>query len=163
MLKPNATVHEPEMACMEKIYSGGGFSNYFAMPEYQKDVVDNYLTNYYPNYPSTIWNSTGTVGFFLCLWPAASHANEAFQSRAFPDISANGANYVVAVYLLLWRYIQSLCCTGGRRIHSRVRNVLLFSSRWSDLHDDQRFPPCHRQRDHRFRQPDGKLRHHSQD
>ena len=90
---------------MEKIYSGGGFSNYFAMPEYQKDVVDNYLTNYYPNYPSTIWNSTGTVGFFLCLWPAASHANEAFQSRAFPDISANGANYVVAV-------CEQTCCCG---------------------------------------------------
>ncbi|KAF8554934.1 hypothetical protein OG21DRAFT_1484296 [Imleria badia] len=79
MVKPNATVFDPdpEMACMEKIYSGGGF-RYFAMPECQKDAVDYYLTNYYPNYPSTIWNSTGT-------------------SRALPDISANGANYVVAI------------------------------------------------------------------
>jgi len=63
---------------MDLIYSGGGFSNYFAMPEYQKDAVDYYLTNYHPDYPSTIWNSTGA-------------------SRAFPDISANGANYVVAI------------------------------------------------------------------
>ncbi|KAF8841683.1 hypothetical protein BDN67DRAFT_900913 [Paxillus ammoniavirescens] len=78
MVKPNATVLEPEMACMEVIYSGGGFSNYFAMPEYQKGAVDYYLTNYYPDYPSTIWNSTG-------------------MSRGFPDISANGANYVVAI------------------------------------------------------------------
>ena len=62
MVKPNATVFEPEMACMKKIYSGGGFSNYFAMPEYQKDAVGHYLTNYPPSYPSTIWNSTGTVG-----------------------------------------------------------------------------------------------------
>ncbi|KAH7883231.1 peptidase S8/S53 domain-containing protein [Phlebopus sp. FC_14] len=78
MVKPNSTVFDPEMACMEVIYSGGGFSNYFAMPDYQKGAVDYYLTNYYPNYPSTIWNATGT-------------------SRAFPDISANGANYVVAI------------------------------------------------------------------
>jgi tripeptidyl-peptidase-1 len=94
MVKPNGTVYEPEMACMETIYSSGGFSNYFAMPEYQKDAVNYYLTNYYPDYPSTIWNSTGTVGLFSS---AASHADESFQSRAFPDISANGANYVIAV------------------------------------------------------------------
>ncbi|KAF8435036.1 peptidase S8/S53 domain-containing protein [Boletus edulis BED1] len=78
MVKPNATVFDPETACMEVIYSGGGFSNYFAIPEYQKNVVDHYLTNYPPDYPSSIWNSTGT-------------------SRAYPDISANGANYVVAL------------------------------------------------------------------
>ncbi|KAF9243183.1 peptidase S8/S53 domain-containing protein [Melanogaster broomeanus] len=78
MVAPNSTVYEPEMACEEVIYSGGGFSNYFAMPDYQKEYVDYYLTNYYPDYPASIWNSTG-------------------MSRAYPDISANGANYVVAV------------------------------------------------------------------
>ncbi|KAH7883232.1 peptidase S8/S53 domain-containing protein [Phlebopus sp. FC_14] len=78
MVAPGKTVYDPETACEEVIYSGGGFSNYFAMPDYQKDAVNYYLTNYYPNYPSTIWNSTG-------------------MSRAYPDISANGANYVVAV------------------------------------------------------------------
>ncbi|KAF9243182.1 Pro-kumamolisin, activation domain-containing protein [Melanogaster broomeanus] len=77
-VKSGSTVYDPEMACMEVIYSGGGFSNYFAMPEYQQGAVDYYLTNYYPDYPATIWNSTG-------------------MSRGFPDISANGANYVVAV------------------------------------------------------------------
>ncbi|KAG1818301.1 peptidase S8/S53 domain-containing protein [Suillus variegatus] len=80
MVKPGASVLEaqPEMACMEVIYSGGGFSNYFAMPSYQKTAVDYYLENYPPDYPATMWNSTG-------------------MSRAFPDIAANGANYVVAV------------------------------------------------------------------
>ncbi|KAH7925311.1 subtilisin-like protein [Leucogyrophana mollusca] len=80
MMKPNASVYDaqPEMACMEVIYSGGGFSNYFAMPEYQKEAVDYYLQTYPPDYPATMWNSTG-------------------MSRAFPDIAANGANYVVAV------------------------------------------------------------------
>lgn len=78
MVPRGSTVYEPETACEEIIYSGGGFSNYFAMPEYQKKAVDYYLRNYYPDYPSDIWNSTGA-------------------SRAYPDISANGANYVVAV------------------------------------------------------------------
>ncbi|KAG6381966.1 peptidase S8/S53 domain-containing protein [Boletus reticuloceps] len=78
MVKPNATVFDPEVAMMGRIYSGGGFSNYFGMPEYQKKAVDHYLTKYRPDYPSTIWNSTG-------------------MSRGYPDISANGANYVVAL------------------------------------------------------------------
>lgn len=67
MIRPNATIFEPEVACMEKIYSSGGFSNYFAIPEYQKDAVDYYLQHYPPDYPPTIWNSTGTVRHFSCL------------------------------------------------------------------------------------------------
>jgi len=72
------TVYEPESACETVIYSGGGFSNVFAMPSYQKTAVETYLTDYPPPYASTLYNSSGT-------------------SRGFPDISANGANYVVAV------------------------------------------------------------------
>ncbi|KAH0829150.1 peptidase S8/S53 domain-containing protein [Lanmaoa asiatica] len=87
MVKPNATVFELEMACMDVIYSGGGFSNYFAMPEYQKNA--------------TIHRRSGTRlewrGFSDASGPVALYAKKAFQSRAFPDISANGANYVVAV------------------------------------------------------------------
>ncbi|KAF9243178.1 peptidase S8/S53 domain-containing protein [Melanogaster broomeanus] len=77
-VNPGSSVSDPEGACEQVIHSGGGFSNYFAMPAYQKDAVADYLKNYRPQYPSSIWNSTGT-------------------SRGFPDISANGANYVVAV------------------------------------------------------------------
>ena len=47
------------------------------------------------------WNG----GLFLVSLARSSHANEAFQSRAFPDISANGANYVVAV-------CEQTCCCG---------------------------------------------------
>ncbi|KAH7906414.1 peptidase S8/S53 domain-containing protein [Hygrophoropsis aurantiaca] len=77
-VNPNSTVYEPEGACEQVIYSGGGFSNYFAMPDYQKDAVAYYLKNYYPQYPPDIWNASGT-------------------SRGLPDIAANGANYVVAI------------------------------------------------------------------
>jgi tripeptidyl-peptidase-1 len=31
-VNPNATVFEPESACEQVIFSGGGFSNYFAVP-----------------------------------------------------------------------------------------------------------------------------------
>ncbi|EIW80513.1 subtilisin-like protein [Coniophora puteana RWD-64-598 SS2] len=79
MMKPNATVYQyqPEMACEEVIYSGGGFSNYFAMPSYQAEAVEYYLKTYPPDVPSYMYNTSG--------------------SRAYPDISANGANYVVAI------------------------------------------------------------------
>ncbi|GBE88831.1 Aorsin [Sparassis crispa] len=77
-VNPGASVFEPESACEQVIYSGGGWSNVFAMSSYQKTAVESYLTQYPPPYPADIWNSTST-------------------SRAFPDIAANGANYVVAV------------------------------------------------------------------
>ncbi|KAF8148410.1 peptidase S8/S53 domain-containing protein [Crassisporium funariophilum] len=76
-INPGSNVTNPESACEQVIFSGGGFSNYFAMPTYQKRAVAGYLRNYKPDYPSNVWNSTGV-------------------SRAFPDISANGANYVIA-------------------------------------------------------------------
>ncbi|KAH7908105.1 peptidase S8/S53 domain-containing protein [Hygrophoropsis aurantiaca] len=76
-IMPGNTVNDPESACENQIYSGGGWSNYFAMPDYQRDAVSAYLKDYPPAYPADIWNSTGV-------------------SRAFPDLSANGANYVIA-------------------------------------------------------------------
>ncbi|KIJ15541.1 hypothetical protein PAXINDRAFT_99416 [Paxillus involutus ATCC 200175] len=89
-VNPGSSVLEPEGACEQIIYSGGGFSNYFAMPEYQKEAVASYLKNYPPQYPPSIWNSTGT-------------------SRGFPDISANGANYVVAVDGALYLVYGTSC------------------------------------------------------
>lgn len=64
-------ISDPETAVYEQIFTAGGFSNFFAMPEYQKSAVQNFLTNHPPPYPADIWNSTG-------------------RSRAYPDISLNG-------------------------------------------------------------------------
>ncbi|KAG0699469.1 peptidase S8/S53 domain-containing protein [Suillus ampliporus] len=77
-VSPGQSVWEPENACEEVIYSGGGFSNYFSMPDYQKGAVEGYLAANPISYSKDIYNSTGT-------------------SRAYPDLSANGANYLVAV------------------------------------------------------------------
>jgi len=77
-VNPNSSVFAPESACEQVIFSGGGFSNFFAMPSYQKAQVTNFLENFPPPYTSAQFNNSGT-------------------SRAFPDLSANGANYVIAI------------------------------------------------------------------
>jgi tripeptidyl-peptidase-1 len=79
-IKPNTavTATNPEEACETVIYSGGGFSNVFAMPSYQSSAISTYFTSHKPSYTATQYNNSQTV-------------------RGFPDVSANGANYVVAV------------------------------------------------------------------
>ncbi|KLO15522.1 subtilisin-like protein [Schizopora paradoxa] len=76
-VNPNSTVFEPESASEQVIFSGGGFSNVFKRPSYQDAAVEGFLTNHPPPFTSTQFNTSG--------------------SRGFPDISANGVNYVVAV------------------------------------------------------------------
>ncbi|KAI0629798.1 subtilisin-like protein [Trametes polyzona] len=77
-INPGSTVNDPESACEQVIFSGGGFSNFFALPDYQATAVTSFLQNHPPPFTSEQFNNSGNV-------------------RAFPDISANGANYVVAV------------------------------------------------------------------
>ena len=69
-VNPGAKVTDPESACNQVIYSGGGFSNVFKMPDYQKSAVETYMTKYTPSYSTDLYNATG--------------------SRAYPDLSANG-------------------------------------------------------------------------
>lgn len=75
---PGASVTAPEEACETVIFSGGGFSNVFALPDYQKTAVRSWFANHPPPY-------------------GADRFNNSQNTRGFPDISANGANYVVAV------------------------------------------------------------------
>ncbi|KAI0058458.1 subtilisin-like protein [Artomyces pyxidatus] len=77
-INPGSTTDDPESACEQVIYSGGGFSNIFGIPDYQSDAVAGYLKNSPPPYTAENYNNSGVV-------------------RAYPDLSANGANYVVAI------------------------------------------------------------------
>ena len=77
-IKPGATVTQPEEACETVIFSGGGFSNVFALPSYQTNAVKSFFANHPPPYTAAQYNNSQV-------------------SRGFPDISANGANYVVAI------------------------------------------------------------------
>ncbi|KAH0586015.1 hypothetical protein H2248_007292 [Termitomyces sp. 'cryptogamus'] len=77
-VNPGSTVNDPEGACEQVIFSGGGFSNIFPMPSYQAGAVTNFLTAHPPPFSKGIFNDSGTV-------------------RAYPDLSANGANYVIGI------------------------------------------------------------------
>ncbi|KAJ7480634.1 subtilisin-like protein [Mycena latifolia] len=72
------TVNDPESACEEVIFSGGGFSNIFPLPSYQASAVKGFLKNHPPPFTNGEFNNSGKV-------------------RAFPDLSANGANYVIGI------------------------------------------------------------------
>lgn len=76
--KALASGTQPEEACETVIYSGGGFSDVFALPSYQQQAVGQYFANYPPPYTAVQYNNSQ-------------------HTRGYPDISANGANYVIAV------------------------------------------------------------------
>ncbi|KAI0266070.1 subtilisin-like protein [Gloeopeniophorella convolvens] len=77
-INSGSTVHDPESASDRVIWSGGGFSAIFPMPSYQKAAVSSFLKTHPPPYSAAQYNNSG-------------------KARGFPDLSANGANYVVAV------------------------------------------------------------------
>ncbi|KAF8986151.1 peptidase S8/S53 domain-containing protein [Cyathus striatus] len=76
-IKSGGTVNDSEVACEVTIQSGGGFSNYFATPDYQQGITSGYLKQNKPvGVATSRYNATGT-------------------SRGYPDISANGAGYLI--------------------------------------------------------------------
>jgi tripeptidyl-peptidase I len=64
-INPGAKVTDPESACEQVIFSGGGFSNVFSVPEYQRAAQAKYFAEHNPPYNSTQFNNSQTVGF---LW-----------------------------------------------------------------------------------------------
>lgn len=61
-INPGSTVEEPESACEQVIFSGGGFSNYFSIPSYQQSVVTSFLENFSSdNFTTAKFNASGTV------------------------------------------------------------------------------------------------------
>jgi len=78
----NASIYGGEVAVASpngptSYYSGGGFSNIFPAPSWQKKAVDRYLKHYSPKYNESVFNHTG---------------------RGFPDVSALGLK-LATVYL----------------------------------------------------------------
>jgi tripeptidyl-peptidase-1 len=76
-INKNSSVFDPESACEEVIHSGGGFSNVFPLPPYQKAAVGHYLKYHRPNYSSAHYNNS--------------------TMRGIPDVAANGATYLVPI------------------------------------------------------------------
>ena len=108
---PGASVTAPEQACETVIFSGGGFSNVFPLPNYQAAAVTGFLKNYPPPYTAAQYNNSGQV-------------------RAYPDISANGANYVVAVdgaFALIYGTSASAPTVGA--IFTLINEARLFAGK----------------------------------
>ncbi|THH08980.1 hypothetical protein EW145_g2349 [Phellinidium pouzarii] len=76
-VNPNSTVFQPEGACEQVIFSGGGFSNIFAIPSYQEESVEAFLKDHPPPFIGAQFNNSGT-------------------SRAFPDLT-HCINYIIAI------------------------------------------------------------------
>ncbi|KDR82525.1 hypothetical protein GALMADRAFT_828163 [Galerina marginata CBS 339.88] len=79
-VNPGSTVNDPEGACEQVIFSGGGFSNIFQMPSYQANAVNAYVKAHLTPSP------------FL-----PGQFNNSGNARGFPDVAANGANYVIGI------------------------------------------------------------------
>ena len=58
-INPGSTVNDPEGACEQVIFSGGGFSNFFALPDYQADAVNSFFANHPPPFTATQFNNSG--------------------------------------------------------------------------------------------------------
>lgn len=72
-MNPGSSVNDPESGFN---ISGGGFSRVFPRPSYQEGAVMNYLSKFTPN-------------------DAIDHFNK--SNRGYPDVSANGFDYTIAV------------------------------------------------------------------
>src|SRR5712672_627912 len=79
-------------------FSGGGFSNYFARPDYQNASVSEYLRNF-----GSIGGNSDLFKFFKCVLLALTltifrtcHILSA-SGRAYPDISAQAMNFQITL------------------------------------------------------------------
>ncbi|KAG6845624.1 hypothetical protein H0H87_006677 [Tephrocybe sp. NHM501043] len=73
-VNPGATVNDPEGACEQVIFSGGGFSNIFPIPSYQSAAVTHFLTAHPPPFTaaqyelSQIYRPMGVDGEFSLVF-----------------------------------------------------------------------------------------------
>jgi tripeptidyl-peptidase I len=95
---PGRTVFEPESAVVDPaghpykvaFSSGGGFSNIYPVPDYQKDAVDDYFTKHTPPYPYYNADFSGSIPLNGGVYNRIG--------RGYPDVAANGDN--IATYVM---------------------------------------------------------------
>ncbi|KAL9095883.1 MAG: hypothetical protein Q9165_001880 [Trypethelium subeluteriae] len=115
---PGKTVFDPESAVFDpaghpyqvNFSSGGGFSNVYAIPDYQQSAVSSFFANHNPPYPyySGLANSTGDIHDIFTR-PNATQLRAGTNGiynrigRGVPDVAANGDNgatYVAGAFIL---------------------------------------------------------------
>jgi tripeptidyl-peptidase-1 len=60
---PGAAITAAEVACEFSIYSGGGFSNNFALPSWQTSAVETYFEYYKPLYSAVLYAFPSALRF----------------------------------------------------------------------------------------------------
>lgn len=112
-LYPKQTVNDPE-SVMElphltgpddkwdlEFSTGGGFSNYFPRPSYQKAAVNSYFADHDPGYPYYEFNGVDFRKPGNNIGANGGIYNR--NGRGFPDVSSNGAHVDVWYYGKGWQ------------------------------------------------------------
>lgn len=86
-LPSGASVQSDAETTVTRFGSGGGFSNIYPMPDYQKSAVQAYLTNDPPPYASYSGINNQNIGAGGGVYNSAG--------RGYPDVSAVGDNIVI--------------------------------------------------------------------
>lgn len=116
---PNKSVDDPEIAArqFERSYTtGGGFSQLFKSPKYQKDAVAAYFANHDPGFK--YYN--GTKEYPMGKEKHGPKYNR--LGRGFPDVAANGKNLVVAAY---HRYAKESGTSASAPIFAAIMNIIV--------------------------------------
>jgi tripeptidyl-peptidase-1 len=107
---PGKTVRDPESAVYDpagfpysvNYSSGGGFSNIYPVPSYQKAHLATYFKEHDPSYPyySALAPNTSDRSVLVDIGALAGTTGGIYNriGRGIPDVSANGDN--IAVYIL---------------------------------------------------------------
>jgi tripeptidyl-peptidase-1 len=74
----NASVTDPEVAVVDVVHSGGGFSNIFPLPSWQNATLAAWWEDHAPDY-------------------SFQQFNRSQQTRGLPDVAANAAHYSVVL------------------------------------------------------------------
>ena len=86
-LPAGGNVTQDREVAVSRFPSGGGFSNIYGIPSYQKSAVQNYFAKYPPPYP--YYSSTNNDSF------GANGGIYNRNGRGYPDISAVGDNILI--------------------------------------------------------------------
>ncbi|PQE05979.1 protease S8 tripeptidyl peptidase I protein [Rutstroemia sp. NJR-2017a BBW] len=105
---PGYSVYDPESAVYDPaghpysvdFSSGGGFSNVYPIPDYQKAFVAKFFEEHNPPYPyySALSNDTGNIRTLPDIGALAGNTSGIYNriGRGIPDVAANGDN--IAIY-----------------------------------------------------------------
>lgn len=81
--------------------SGGGFSNIYTSPDYQKSAIDTYFQEHDPGYPyySKVALNTDNMTKYLDPDYLAGDTGGIYNriGRGYPDVSANGYGAAVSI------------------------------------------------------------------